>query len=166
MLKVKLFCRSATGWTGSDNSGDVGVWLPRSLSLLEHSHSLVSSDVRLRPWMSTLPSELSLVGADFAKRRAFQLATGPHALLLPKSELSGRDSLLKAMGVNAGSSIVRRDIYPVSTGILVTRYECIRSGKPESKPAKPSQVSAASTDAAKVAADSLSAAASARGTAA
>lgn len=83
----------------------------------------------------------------------FSLLRDPCALLLPKSQLSGRDSLIKAIGFNAGSSIAQRDIYLTAVGILVTRYECIQSGKPESKSDK---ASTASTAATKFAGDSVS----------
>ena len=45
LLQVKLFCRPSTGWTGSNNAGEVGVWLPRSR--YSNSHAASSQAMRV-----------------------------------------------------------------------------------------------------------------------
>ena len=136
LLHTKLYCRPATGWTGSDDTGDIGAWLPRTLSLLEQSHADVSSYPCLRPWIEMIPSGWASLHTDFTKLRSFQVATDSQAMLLPKAELAGRDSLLKALEVNASCSICTRDVSLISAGVIVRRYECIRSGAPETRAEK------------------------------
>jgi len=142
VLLTKLFHRPATGWTGSNDTGGAGVWLPRTLSLFDESYTAAHGDQRLSLWLDTIPAGWSSFSADFPKLRSFQVSAGPEAIVLPKSELAGRDSILKALGVNAGSSTVTKNIY-YSAGYLCWRYECVRSGDPEVLAQKAAQAAGA-----------------------
>ena len=44
LLLTKLYCRPATGWTGSADSGRPGMWLPRALALYESSYASASAN--------------------------------------------------------------------------------------------------------------------------
>lgn len=141
ILQTQLFCRPVTGWSEVD-AGSSGVWLPRTLALLGQSRAVALKDSRLTAWLATLPPQWVRVGAAFPELRSFQVSAGPAALILPKSELAGRDSILKALGVDARSSIVTRGIHYVA-GSLSWRYECVRAGDPAAMEKKGSNKSKA-----------------------
>jgi hypothetical protein len=78
------------------------------------------------PWLSRLPSQWTRPDTSFPAVRAFQIATLAAALL------RGKDTLLKALGVNSGSSTVTRSDSYSAAGVLHRRYACIRAAEPES----------------------------------
>lgn len=126
-MHTKLFCRLATGWTGGADKSRSGVWLPRALALFEESWAAAAADPRQRPWLDSLPTHWPRVDPDFAALRAFQVSTSAASVVVPKSRLGGSDSVIKALEVDSGASIVRHGINYSSSGFIAWRYRCFRS---------------------------------------
>ena len=127
LLLKKLYCRQATGWTGGADKSNAGVWLPRALALYEESWTAAVANPRLQPWLNLLPAEWPRLDPDFSALRTFQVSPSASALVVPKSRLGGRDSVIKALEVDAGASIVRDDISFSSAGFIAWQFRCIRS---------------------------------------
>ena len=48
LLLTPLYCRAATGWTGSADKGNPGIWLPRALLLYDTAFAAAVAGVPLR----------------------------------------------------------------------------------------------------------------------
>ena len=76
------------------------MWLPRTLrllSLFELSRTVVLRDGRLAPWLRCAPADWTRLGVSFPSLRALQIVLVSSTLVVPKSELRGKDSLLMSL---------------------------------------------------------------------